>query len=546
MASNKPQKPRRVIPRVPRGFVDRSADDLRAQDAMLARIRGVYERYGFEPVETPIFEYTDALGKFLPDSDRPNEGVFSIEDDDEQWMSLRYDLTAPLARHVAENYESLPKPYRSYRAGPVFRNEKPGPGRFRQFMQFDADIVGAPNVSADAEMAMMMADTMEALGIPRDRYVIRVNNRKVLDGVLEAIGLGGEENAGRKLTVLRAMDKADRFALEEVKKLLTTGRKDESGDFTPGANLRDEDAERVISLLRIDKQARPLDGETSDGRAFPESCRASIVFLALENVILNSSEYAQDGVNELKAIWETVATAGYDDGRIRIDPSVVRGLEYYTGPVFEAELLFDVVNEKGQKVQFGSVGGGGRYDGLVSRFMSQPVPATGFSIGVSRLMTALKNLGRLETDRRTGPVVVTVMDRDRMADYQAMATTLRNALNDDGKGGFVDPPVAVEVFQGNPKQFGKQLQYADRREAPVVVIQGGDEKEAGKVQVKDLALGKELSAEITDNTEWREARAGQELVDYDPATAGGSHALVAAVRAILDRNVAARSEAPQP
>ena len=576
MASNKPNKPRRVTARVPRGFVDRSADDLRAQDAMLARIRGVYERYGFEPVETPVFEYTDALGKFLPDSDRPNEGVFSIEDDDEQWMSLRYDLTAPLARHVAENYENLPKPYRSYRAGYVFRNEKPGPGRFRQFMQFDADIVGAPNVSADAEMAMMMADTMEALGIPRGQYVIRVNNRKVLDGLLEAIGLGGEENAGRRLTVLRAMDKFDKFGYDGVRLLLGDGRWDGGrqgeGDFTLGAGLSADKVDIVLKTLTSEGAwATPAAAEIKESDDFEAKKNYAVSELekpefadeyklkekagwyynnlaaagALE-AELGASVQGLEGIEELQSMAAMFKSAGYGSQRIRIDPSVVRGLEYYTGPVFEAELLFDVVNEKGQKVQFGSVGGGGRYDGLVSRFMSQPVPATGFSIGVSRLMTALKNLGRLETSRRTGPVVVTVMDRDRMADYQAMATKLRNALNDDGQGGFVEPPVAVEVFQGNPKQFGKQLQYADRREAPVVVIQGGDEKEAGKVQVKDLALGKELSAEITDNAQWREARAGQEMVDYDPATDGGSDALVAAVRAILDRNAAARSNAPQP
>ncbi len=553
MASNKPQKPRRVTARVPRGFVDRTAEDLRAQERMLAKIRGVYERYGFEPVETPVFEYTDALGKFLPDQDRPNEGVFSIEDDDGQWMSLRYDLTAPLARHVAENYETLPKPYRSYRSGTVFRNEKPGPGRFRQFMQFDADIVGAPNVSADAEMAMMMADTMEALGIPRGQYVIRVNNRKVLDGVLEAIGLGGEENAGLRLTVLRAIDKLDRLGIEGVRQLLGDGRWDGgeegAGDFTKGAELPEWRIDALTSFLMADRVSSQGVGaeyqlahiesrELTDAEAANLKTDLYLGFMDNQFPSLQS-------VDELKTIWGMIKASDYNDGRIVIDPTVVRGLEYYTGPVFEAELLFDVVNEKGQKVQFGSVGGGGRYDGLVSRFMSQPVPATGFSIGVSRLMTALKNLGRLETTRRTGPVVVTVMDRDRMADYQAMATTLRNALNDDGKGGFVDPPVAVEVFQGNPKQFGKQLQYADRREAPVVVIQGGDEKAAGKVQVKDLALGKELSAEITDNAEWREARAGQEMVDYDPATESGSDALVAAVRAILGRNAAARAEAPQ-
>ncbi|KQT87958.1 histidine--tRNA ligase [Aurantimonas sp. Leaf443] len=521
-----PKKPSRVKARKPRGFVDRDAQDLRAQGKMMDVIRRVYETYGFEPVETPVFEYTDALGKFLPDSDRPNEGVFSLQDEDEAWMSLRYDLTAPLARYVAENFEDLPKPYRSYRAGYVFRNEKPGPGRFRQFMQFDADIVGAPNVSADAEMAMMMADTMEALGIKRGEYVIRVNNRKVLDGMMEAIGLGGEENAGRRLSVLRAIDKLDKFGVEGVRLLLGEGRRDESGDFTPGARLDEPGIQRILSYLAVGKllsvdPSRSVFTDPDLRKAdFAQDQNLPTLVAALRHSVEGSTG-GQQGVEELASIGEMISVAGYN-GRIRIDPSVVRGLEYYTGPVFEAELLFDVPNEKGQKVQFGSVGGGGRYDGLVSRFMSQPVPATGFSIGVSRLMTALKNLGRLEDEAPSGPVVVTVMDRDRMADYQAMATKLRTALNKPGQ-----PVVPVEVFQGNPKQFGKQLQYADRRGAPVVVIQGGDEKAAGKVQVKDLALGKELSAGVEDNAEWREMRAGQELVDEAD--------LVSAVEAILSR-----------
>src|SRR5689334_19097619 len=193
--ADKKKETNRLKARLPRGFADRGPAEIAATRRMLGTIKRVYERYGFEPGETPLIEYTDALGKFLPDQDRPNEGVFSFRDDDEQWLSLRYDLTAPLARYVAENYERLPKPYRSYRAGWVFRNEKPGPGRFRQFMQFDADTVGSASPAADAEMCMMMADTLEALGISRGDYVIRVNNRKVLDGVMESIGLAGPENA---------------------------------------------------------------------------------------------------------------------------------------------------------------------------------------------------------------------------------------------------------------------------------------------------------------------------------------------------------------
>ena len=501
MAKSKDKKPKRVQARVPRGFIDRDARDIRATEAMLAKIKAVYERYGFEPVETPLFEYTDALGKFLPDSDRPNEGVFSLQDEDEQWMSLRYDLTAPLARFVAENVNSLNLPYRSYRAGYVFRNEKPGPGRFRQFMQFDADVVGAPGVQADAEMAMMMADTMEALGIPRGQYVIRVNNRKVLDGVMEAIGLSGDEHAGTRLTVLRAIDKLDKFGIEGVRQLLGEGRKDESGDFTKGAGLSTSKAAYVLAVVQ--------ESEFGDtGATDLEMKDADETF--------NQTATTIQAFAELNELGKIVEASGYHDGRVKIDPSVVRGLEYYTGPVFEAELLFDVTNEKGEKVQFGSVGGGGRYDGLVKRFTGQDVPATGFSIGVSRLMTALKNLGKLEGLDQPGPVLVTIMDRDRIADYAKLAKELREQLNPlDDEGQPLGPVIPVELFQGNPKNFGKQLQYADRRGSPLAVIQGEDERAAGLYQVKDLIEGKRASAEIDDNTEWRESRPGQFEVSRD-------------------------------
>ncbi|MDU0309492.1 histidine--tRNA ligase [Rhizobium sp. 10PS4] len=477
--NDKQKKPQKLKARLPRGFVDRTAGDIRAVNEMTAKIREVYEHYGFDPLETPLFEYTDALGKFLPDSDRPNEGVFSLQDDDEQWMSLRYDLTAPLARHVAENFNEIQLPYRTYRAGYVFRNEKPGPGRFRQFMQFDADTVGAPGVQADAEMCMMMADTLEALGIKRGDYLIRVNNRKVLDGVLEAIGLGGDDKAGQRLNVLRAIDKLDKFGPEGVALLLGPGRKDESGDFTKGAGLDQAQIDKVLFFVGI--------------KDYAESAQR------LAELVAGTSK-GGEGVDELNFIGALVTSAGYGPDRIKIDPSVVRGLEYYTGPVYEAELTFDVTNEKGEKVVFGSVGGGGRYDGLVSRFMGQPVPATGFSIGVSRLMTALKNLGKLGASEVIEPVLVTVMDGDveAMGRYQKMTQELRAA------------GIRAEMFQGNWKKFGNQLKYADRRGCPVAIIQGGDERAEGVVQIKDLIEGKRLSGEIEDNASWREARVAQE------------------------------------
>ncbi|WP_306119164.1 MULTISPECIES: histidine--tRNA ligase [unclassified Roseitalea] len=496
--SAKTKKQPRPKARLPRGFTDRTAADIRATDEMMGRIRAVFERYGFDPVETPAFEYTDALGKFLPDQDRPNEGVFSLQDDDEQWMSLRYDLTAPLARHVAQNINRIALPYRTYRAGWVFRNEKPGPGRFRQFMQFDADTVGAPGVQADAEMAMMMADTMEALGIKRGDYVIRVNNRKVLDGVMEAIGLGGEDNAGRRLTVLRAIDKLDRLGIEGVRELLGEGRCDESGDFTPGAGLDRKQIDRILSIIAAARIHKEPDGS--------KKSQNTVDFL-LER--FSDTKLGLEGLRELGAIGALVEASDYASDRIIVDPSVVRGLEYYTGPVYEAELLFDVVNEKGETVQFGSVGGGGRYDGLVKRFTGQDVPATGFSIGVSRLMSALKNLGKLGTDEVVAPVLVTVMDGDTEAlgRYQQMTQKLREA------------GIRAEMYQGNWKKFGNQLRYADRRGCPIAIIQGSDERAAGKIQIKDMIEGRKEAAAIESNEEYRAARPGQIEIDQDDLVA---------------------------
>ncbi|CAN7512262.1 histidine--tRNA ligase [Rhizobium sp. LjRoot254] len=525
--NDKAKKPQKLKARLPRGFVDREAHDIRAVNEMTAKIREVYERYGFDPVETPLFEYTDALGKFLPDADRPNEGVFSLQDDDDQWMSLRYDLTAPLARHVAENFQEISLPYRTYRAGYVFRNEKPGPGRFRQFMQFDADTVGAAGVQADAEMCMMMADTLEALGIKRGDYVIRVNNRKVLDGVMEAIGLGGEEHAASRLTVLRAIDKRDKFGWKGVEQLLGKGRWDGGeegrGDFTKGAELASPQIETLAKVLNLgqapevwrevksDDDLPTLDETIVSGQELfghrPEyaDSYSKKFYLDQEGLIklwleaIGGSAVGVQGLDELHTMLSMFRASGYGSKRINISADVVRGLEYYTGPVYEAELTFDVTNEKGEKVVFGSVGGGGRYDGLVSRFMGQPVPATGFSIGVSRLMTALKNLGKLGTDDVIAPVVVCVMDRDTesLGRYQKFVQDLRHA------------GIRSEMYQGNKKNFGDQLKYADRRGSPLAIIQGGDERAQGVIQIKDLIEGKRLSGEITDNAEWREARVAQ-------------------------------------
>ncbi len=476
--STSPESKTKVEARAPRGLADRDAGELAATNRMLDVIRSVYELYGFEALETPAIEYTDALGKFLPDQDRPNEGVFSFQDDDEQWLSLRYDLTAPLARYVAQNFDRLPKPYRSYRCGAVYRNEKPGPGRFRQFMQFDADTVGSASPAADAEICMMAADALEKLGIKRGDYVIKINSRKVLDGVMQAVGLAGDENAGRRLIVLRAIDKLDRLGPDGVRQLLGEGRKDDSGDFTKGAGLSLQAIDTIMSFS--------LGGQSDGAPAFD-------LF-----GLLGKSEIGAQGAEELLQIEDLARDAGYGPDRIRIDPSVVRGLEYYTGPVFEADLTFETRDEKGHPVRFGSVGGGGRYDGLVGRFRSENTPATGFSIGVSRLFAALKLVGSpiVTAQPHVGPVVVLVFDRDRLADYQRMVAQLRAA------------GVAAELYLGGAGMKA-QMKYADRRNSPLVILQGSDEKAKGEIQIKDLVAGAKAAAAISTNEEWKAARPAQ-------------------------------------
>jgi histidyl-tRNA synthetase len=522
--------------RLPRGFADRAPAEIAATEKMLGLIKKTYELYGFEAVETPLIEFTEALGKFLPDQDRPNEGVFSFRDiagdpsqqrdrDDENWLSLRYDLTAPLARYVAENFDKLPKPYRSFRVGTVFRNEKPGPGRFRQFMQFDADTVGAASVAADAEMCMMAADTLEALGIKRGDYVIKVNNRKVLDGVMEAIGLGGEENAGRRLTVLRAIDKLDRLGREGVEQLLGQGRKDESGDVTKGAGLDEEQSFKIIKMLT--RRPQVVEGGSDDSQYVPANFGSGPEKISVDNFAtinfmrgdFDNATY-QRGLEELEQIAQLVHSTKYGSGRIRIDPSVVRGLEYYTGPVFEAELTFEVKGDDGKPVRFGSIGGGGRYDGLVGRFRGDNVPATGFSIGVSRLYSALKAVGSPIVAGATarGPVVVLVLDKDQLAHYQKFVAKLRAEK------------ISAELYLGS-SGMNAQLKYADKRGSICAVIQGSNERDhqPPQVTIRDLVLGAELAASTKDRADYLELRAkAQFSVPEDQ--------LVSSVRNVLARH----------
>lgn len=480
MSTDKTSRPKA---RLPRGFRDRGATEIAAERACLETIARVYESYGFEPLETPAFEFTDALGKFLPDVDRPNEGVFSLKDDDGQWLSLRYDLTAPLARYVAENFQALPKPFRRYQVGPVWRNEKPGPGRFREFTQFDADTVGTATAAADAELLMMAADALDALGLA-GQYKLKLNSRKLLDGVLEACGLaldGSDEARARRGIVLRAIDKLDRLGLGGVRSLLGAGRKDESGDFTRGAELDDAQIARILAFV---------DPDAAADAAVPRIAGA-----------VSGSRTGEDGLKEILAIAEIAASCGYGNDRIAIDTGIVRGLDYYTGPVFEAQLAFPVTNEEGEAVIFGSVAGGGRYDDLVARFTGQRVPASGISIGVSRLLTALRSRGAAA---ESAPLVV-VLALDDIKSSFAMAAELREDPVNRKMG------LRVEVYAGN-KKFGDQLKYADRRGAAVAVIEGSDERASGTVTLKDLALGAELAKAIETRADWVKERPAQKTV----------------------------------
>jgi len=541
MATDKPRRPRAETPK---GFRDYFGTEVTTRRDMLAAIAEVYHRYGFDPLETSAVETVESLGKFLPDVDRPNEGVFAWQDEDEGWLALRYDLTAPLARVAAQYRNDLPTPYRRYAFGPVWRNEKPGPGRFRQFYQCDADTVGSASMAAEAEICAMLSDALEAVGIEPGDYLIKINNRKVLNGVMEVAGvldpLDPERFSLERGIVLRAIDKLDRLGFDGVRALLGPGRKDESGDFTKGAGLSDEQVAILMGFVNakseIDNRlivsqragqdiAQGIGRFIGDVRDANDPVARSNLNFSLEaltahsrvtvkylNDIVQDSSIGSEGVAELEQIAALLAAQGYGPDRIVIDPGVVRGLGYYTGPVYEAELTFEILDDKGRKRQFGSVAGGGRYDDLVKRFTGQSVPATGVSIGVDRLLAALQAKGRLTTQSQ-GPVVVTVMDRDRMADYMSMVADLRTA------------GIRAECYLGNPKNFGNQLKYADKRQSPIAVIQGTQEAANGTVILKDLILGAQI-AEGATLEEWKNRPAQIEVPRTD---------LVAEVQKMLAR-----------
>ena len=461
--SKKKIRPKAITPR---GFRDNFHSYLKKRDEVLEVVKRIYELYGFERLETPAIETVDALGKFLPDINRPNEGVFAWQDENDSWLALRYDLTAPLARAFSQHRNTLQVPYKRYSFGPVWRNEKPGPDRFKEFYQFDADIVGTSSFMADAEMCFIVFDVLKELGFSENDYTTRISNRKILSGLIQTIKLADDTVSGDiELVVFRAIDKLDRLGLGGVKSLLGKGRTDSSGDFTDGANLSAGQIDTIISFLKITNNDPYKTLEEMAG-------------------LIGDSEIGQEGLSELRNIADTLLSKDRSDITFKIDPSVVRGLAYYTGPVFETELSTPTKS-------LGSISGGGRYDDLVSRFTGQKVPSTGVSIGIDRLVSFLYER---DSDHEKGvvDVIVTVMDKDLMQHYVKIAADLReNGINTD-------------LYVGNPKDFGKQMKYADSRGALFAVVAGTNEVEENIVQIKDLKLGRKLSANISSNEEWKE------------------------------------------
>ncbi|MDB4339886.1 histidine--tRNA ligase [Pelagibacteraceae bacterium] len=430
--NNKPPK------ELPLGFVDRQEKELLVRDFIISNIKEVMIKYGFQYLETPSFEYSESIGKFLPDKDRPDEGVFSFQDEN-KWLSLRYDLTAPLARYVAKNYLEIQKPFKRYQLGTVWRNEKPGPGRFREFLQLDADFVGTKSLQADAELCVMISEILEKCGLNKKEYIVKISSRKITEELFKRINIDNNE---QKLTTLRALDKLDRLGWEGVNQLLGDGRKDKSGDFTKGANLSSSNIE------------------------------------AVENELKKKSPETED-LQEIIKLFKD-----YNFNNFEFDPSIIRGLEYYTGPIFEVNLKFDVKNNKGQIIQFGSIGGGGRYDNLVNNFGNYEAPATGISIGLDRLVYALMQKKEFKV-KQSKPVVICIFDKNSMKEYIGLQILLRNA------------GISTEIYPGESK-LKKQMEYANKIKSPAVILYGEDEIKSSKPTLRNLSTGKEKSIEIKE------------------------------------------------
>ena len=460
---------------LPNGFADRQEEELLIRDLLISNIKKIMSKYGFQYLETPSFEYTDSIGKFLPDKDRPSEGVFSFEDE-KKWLSLRYDLTAPLARYAAKNFDSLPRPFKRFQLGTVWRNEKPGPGRFREFLQFDADYIGTSNLFSDAELCFLISEILKSCGLGTSEFNIKISNRKLSKGLLEKLNITDEQ---KQSITLRAIDKLDRVGAEGVQYLLGKGRKDKSGDFTKGAELEESQIKEIIKFLNI----KNLSDKNFE----------RIREIAADNKSMN------DGIKELELMEKYFSLFNFTN--YIFDPTVVRGLEYYTGPIFEANLTFGVKNNKGQEIEFGSVGGGGRYDDLVKRFNNQDCPSTGISVGLDRLIYAILQKNTIKAEKKS-PVLICVFDEKYMDFYIKILNILRSEN------------ISAEIYSGS-SNIKSQFKYADKRGCDFVILCGDDEVSKNVVTIKNLNVGKQMSENIKDRSEWKQSTDAQKTVAFD-------------------------------
>ena len=460
---------------LPNGFADRQEEELLIRDLLISNIKKIMSKYGFQYLETPSFEYTDSIGKFLPDKDRPSEGVFSFEDE-KKWLSLRYDLTAPLARYAAKNFDSLPRPFKRFQLGTVWRNEKPGPGRFREFLQFDADYIGTSNLFSDAELCFLISEILNSCGLEKSEFIIKISNRKLSKGLLEKLNITDEQ---KQSITLRAIDKLDRVGVEGVQYLLGKGRKDKSGDFTKGAELEESQIKEIIKFLNI----KNLSDKNFE----------RIREIAADNESMN------DGIKELELMEKYFLLFNFTN--YIFDPTVVRGLEYYTGPIFEANLTFGVKNNKGQEIEFGSVGGGGRYDDLVKRFNNQDCPSTGISVGLDRLIYAILQKNKIKAEKKN-PVLICVFDEKYMDFYIKILNVLRSKN------------ISAEIYSGS-SNIKSQFKYADKRGCDFVILCGDDEVSKNVVTIKNLNVGKQMSENIKDRSEWKQSLEAQKTVAFD-------------------------------
>ncbi len=492
-------------PRKIKGFRDIDVNLNQLRWKIINSAKKVYKKYGFEHHDTPVLEYSECLGKYLPDSNELAEGVYSFKNPElelkfdnkgteirdeknnvvmeNHFLTMRYDLTAPLARLYAESLWDMHKHkqvkegktplMRRYQYGQVFRFEaKLDPGRFREFWQIDFDTVGTDNVTTDAEACMILADALEEIGLKRKNYIVKVNNRKIIKGLLLSIGI--TEDADEQ-NIMRIIDKTDKIGTQGVKEELAQGRIDKkSGAKIEGLNIKNEFIEQIMSFLND----------------FQETGLRKNILEKLNNKKIENQIY-KEGVEELIKIDEILTTLDFDEQRVIFDPTLIRGMGYYTGPIFEVEYVGTYKDKKGRKRKVGSICGGGRYDGLVEKSLGMKVPAVGASIGVDRLAEILTLTNQI-TELAEGPVIIIAFDDNLMIEYQKIANNLRQNN------------IAVEVYYGSRKNLKQQLSYADKKNCPIAILLGENEYNKGVVTVRNLKLGKELASQITNKKEWRE------------------------------------------